>query len=37
MLRVVEQHDFLRWLAERLEATTSPVPLQRSSKVATHR
>ena len=34
---VTRQSVIKVWLAERLEATTSPVPLQRSSKVATHR
>ena len=34
---VTRQSVIKVWLAERLEATTSHVPLQRTPKVATHR
>jgi hypothetical protein len=36
-LGVTRQSVIKVWLAERLEATTSHVPLQRTPKVATHR
>ena len=36
-LGVTRQSVIKVWLAERLEATTSQVPLQRTPKVATHR
>jgi hypothetical protein len=36
-LGVTRQFVIRVWLAERLEATTSHVPLQRTPKVATHR
>ncbi|WP_299514699.1 CopG family transcriptional regulator [uncultured Limnohabitans sp.] len=36
-LGVTRQSVIKVWLAERLEATTSKVPLQRTPKVATHR
>ncbi|WP_089956301.1 CopG family transcriptional regulator [Limnohabitans sp. 2KL-3] len=36
-LGVTRQSVIKVWLAERLQATNSQVPLQRTSKVATHR
>ena len=36
-LGVTRQSVIKVWLAERLQATTSHVPLQRTPKVATHR
>ncbi len=36
-LGVTRQSVIKVWLAERLQATNSPVPLQRTPKVATHR
>ena len=36
-LGVTRQSVIKVWLAERLQATTSQVPLQRTPKVATHR
>ena len=36
-LGVTRQSVIKVWLAERLEATTSDVPLQRTPKVSTHR
>ena len=36
-LRVTRQSVIKVWLAERLEATTSHVPLQQTPKVAAHR